>query len=155
MTTAGDDDFDGLAFKDLPAYTQQPPATLDEISALIESFERAKKRLVVPTARVADFEAAVRAAGLGHAVTVVGHAWLEPGQAYLMASEAELEADMQAAVERAATELLEALRGQAKADTERLMADLEAEARQEREREYLRAVYAAPPPRWLGGISGI
>ncbi len=151
-----DDDFDGLVFKDLDAgYTRQPSATLDEISALLESFERAKKRLVVPTARVAEFEGAVQAAGLGHAVTVVGHQWLEPGQAYLMQSEAELEADMQAAVERAGTELLEALREQATADAERLMADLEDEARQEREREYLRDVYAAPPSRWLGGIPGI
>lgn len=150
------DGFDGLVFRDLDdGYAQQPPMSLAEISALIESFERFKKRLVVPTARVAEFEAAVQAAGLGHAVTVVGHAWLDPDQAYLVSSEAELEADTHAAVERAGTELLEALREQAKADAERLMADLEAEARQEREREYLRAVYAAPPPRWLGGISGI
>ncbi len=150
------DDFDRLVFKDLDeGYTQREPMTLDEIGALLESFERAKKRLVVPTARVAEFEAAVQASGLGHAITVVGHAWLEPGQAYLMASEAELEADMQAAVERAGTELLEALREQAKADAERLMADLEDEARQEREREHLRAVYSMPRPRWLGGISGI
>jgi hypothetical protein len=139
-----DDDFDGLVFKDLDAgYTQQPPATLAEISALLASFERFKKRLVVPTARVAEFEAAVLAAGLAHAVTVIGHAWLEPDQAYLMASEAELEADMQTVIQKG-------IREQAAAETARMRAHL-AWATEERMRQQV-----APPP-WSPprGISGI
>lgn len=141
--------------EELRGYTQQEPATLEQIAAVLESFERHKKRLVVPTERVAEFEAAVRAARLGHAVTVFGHPWLEPDQAYLMASEAELQADMQAAVEHAGAEMLKTMREQLRADAEQIRADLEDEAQQEHERKILRAIYAIQRPNWLGVITGL
>lgn len=129
--------------EELRGYTQREPATPEQIAALLESFERHKKRLVVPAARVAEFEASVRAAGLGHAITVVGHAWLDPEQAYLMQSEAEFDADMQAAIEKD-------LQEQIAAETARMRAYLDWEQAQ-------RMLEQCAPPRssWRGVITGI
>jgi hypothetical protein len=145
------DDFDGYVLEGLAdAYTQQPPMMAAEINAFLASFERHKQRLIVPTERVAEFEVAVRRAGLGHAVAVLGHPWLKPDQAYLVHSEAEQEADMQRALEAGRVEMLEQLR----ADAERLRAQLEEEARQEHERAMWTALH--PLPRFgLGGVTGI
>ncbi len=146
-------DFDCFVFKDLSnAYTQQPPATLAEISALLESFEANKKRLIVPTDRVAEFEAAVRGAGLGHAVTVVGHAWLEPGQVFLMQSEAEFDADMRASIEAGRAETLADLDEQTAAWAARMREKWEAEW--EAGRVYRQS---GPLPSWspLAGPTGI
>jgi len=148
-----DDGFDRLVFEDLAegaGYTQQPPATPEDLSALLASFERHKKRLVVPTERVAEFEAAVRAAGLGHAVTVVGHAWLEPDQAYLMASEAAVEADTERMLEAGRAEMLTAMREQAAVDMERLRVEMEEEARQEHERKMWLALHPWPRSPFTG-----
>lgn len=143
-------DFDRFVFAGLSdAYTQQPPATLAEISALLESF---KKRLIVSTARVAEFEAAVRDAGLDHAVTVVGHAWLEPDQVYLATSEAQLEADMRASIEAGRAEMLADLDEQAAAWAARMREKWEAEW--EAGRVYRQS---GPLPSWspLTGPTGI
>lgn len=146
--SGADDAFDRLVFDGLAEpYTPRPPIALDEINALLGSFERHRQRLIVPTARVAEFEAAVRAAGMGHAVTVLGHPWLKPDQAYLMWPEADEAADMQRTLEAGRVEMLE----QIAADAERLRAQLEEEAREERERVMWAALH--PLPRfWPGGI---
>lgn len=154
---AADDDpasfiLEGL--KELPAYTQQPPMSLAELTALLESFERHKKRLVVPTARVAEFEAAVRAGGLGHAVAVLGRAWLEPDQAYLMQSEADMEADTHRILEAGRAEMLTAMREQAAVDMERWRAEMEEEARQEHERKMWLALHPWPRSPFTG-LTGI
>lgn len=141
--TDDDASFSIEGLEELRGYTQQQPATPGQIAALLESFERHKKRLVVPMERVAEFEAAVRAAGLGHVVAVVGHPWLDPDQAYLMASEAELEADMRAAMEKD-------IQDQIAADAARTRACLDWEQTQ-------RMLEQCAPPRspWLGLITGI
>lgn len=149
------DDFDGYVLNDLAdEYTQRPPMTYAEISALLESFDRHKRRLVVPTARVEEFEAAVRAAGLGHAVTVAGHPWLKPDQAYLMRSEADEEADMQRMLEAGRAEMLEQMRERFAAESAQLRADLEEEARKEHERVMWLALH---PLRRIGpgGLAGL
>lgn len=127
--------------EELRGYTQQEPATPEQIAALLESV---KKRLIVSVERVEEFQQAVRAAGLDGRVTVLGHQWLEPDQAYLMASEAELEADMQAAIEKGVQE-------QIAAETARTRAYLNWAQTQRMVQQY------APPPRahWLGVITGI
>jgi hypothetical protein len=148
-----DDAFDRFVFDGLaePYMQQSEPMTLAELTALLGSFERHKRRLIVPTARVEEFETAVRAAGIGHAVTVVGHPWLKPDQAYLMYSEAEQEADMQRALEAGRVEMLDSMRERFAAEDAQLDADLEEEARREHERVMWSALH--PLPRFgLGGI---
>lgn len=154
MSEPDDDAFARFVFDDAPQprFTQMPPLSFDEMAASLESL---KQRLIVPAERVEEFETAVRAAGLDDRVTVVGHPWLKPDQVFLMQSEAQFEADMQRMLEAGQAEMLEQLRERVRADMERLREDLEAEARQEREREYLRAVYSMQRPNWLGGISGL
>ncbi len=150
---AAPDAFNSFVFKDLAdAYTQQPPMTLAEINALLESFERLKQRLVVPTARVDEFEAAVRDANLGHAVTVVGHPWLEPDQVFLMQSEAEFDADMRVSIEAGRAEMLADLDEQAAAWAARMREEWEAEW--EAGRVYRQS---GPLPSWspLAGPTGI
>jgi len=149
---SSDPEFARYVFDDarLESYTQLPPTTVSEMFALLDSL---KQRLIVPTGRVEEFETAVRSAGLDDRMAVVGHPWLEPDQVLLMQSEAEFEADQQAMLEAGRAEMLEKLRELARADMERLREDLEAEARQEREREYLRAVYSMQRP--FHGLLGI
>lgn len=150
-----DDAFDRFVFEDLAeVYTPRPPMALTELTALLGSFERAKKRLVVPVTRVAEFEAAVRAAGLGHAVTVVGHPWLDPDQAYLMQSEADMEADTHRILEAGRAEMLTAMREQAAVDMERWRAEMEEEARQEHERKMWLALHPWPRSPFTG-LTGI
>lgn len=141
-----DDAFARFVFDDVqPEYTQQQPMTLDEINALLAGIESHKQRLIVPTERVAEFEDAVRAANLGHAVAVVGHAWLKPDQVLLAASEAQLEDDMRAAMSRAVTESFELLRAQTAAAPDIARAYLDEQARE----EFLREFERRPKP-WPG-----
>lgn len=122
--------------EDLSGYTQQPPATPDELYALLESL---KQRLIVPAERVAEFEAAARAAGLDGRLVVVGHPWLKPDQVFLAQSEAEFEADMQAAVESGRAKLLAALEAETAARMAALREQLAEEARRDWVLAYLRA----------------
>lgn len=106
---------------------RDPPATLalDEINALLESAEKLKRRIPCAPAAFERIDRLVRDEGYGALFKVIPCVWLEPGQAVVMQSEADDEADLQRAVERTEAEIADSWRRQAEEYAQRLRYELE------------------------------
>lgn len=85
----------------------QPLPTMADVDRMLAGVGRLKKHVICAPDVYESVRDAVRDAGFGIAYQVVKCAWLDDGQVLLGPSEAELEADLRAAGERAVAEMVE------------------------------------------------
>lgn len=125
----------------------QPPATPEQIHALLKAAEKAKKRIICHPDAFERIDDLVRREGYGACFKVISCAWLvDPGQMVILQSETDEEADLRAVLDRMATEYAE----KAQRDCEEWLED---ERRKAKLREYMMPGYlVAQPPSWNPGI---
>lgn len=101
--------FDDFTFELREAEPQQP-FTMAEIANLLHAAEKAKRRIICHPDAHERIDALVRNEGYGASLKVIPCAWLEPGQALMMQSEADEEAELREVLDRMAAEQVEKAR---------------------------------------------